>query len=148
MDDHSDHQCKFVRKAASEAREKLVKQLDVVNNTKATILRAIEEVRSAKSKVEAKGQAVTLCIESSFEDLYQVIEGCKRNLLVRESDREVGPALRSREECVCCLRGGADSCGIHPAVSGALCQRRDRVHARQTPGSTGQGDNGARHKVS
>ena len=82
VDDHSDHQRKSVKKAAPEARKKLVKQLDPLKVTKASIVHAIEEVQSAKSEVEAQGQSVTLHIESSFEDIHRVIEGYKHDLLL------------------------------------------------------------------
>ena len=79
--DHRDHNFEFISKAAEATKEKLVKQLDSLTESKTMLLRAIEGVQMTRLEIEVQGQSVVDNIESSFEELLEVVNNRKQELV-------------------------------------------------------------------
>ena len=88
MIDHQAHQYQFVKKAASATKEKLIQHLEPLRQMQKTLSCAVEEIQTTRSEVEAQGYSVVSCTESSFDELHQIIEHRKQQLL-EESAKEM-----------------------------------------------------------
>ena len=79
--DHKEHKYDFVKKAAPKTKEKLTENLAPLKEIQVSLQGATQTVKSTKSDVEAQGVSVANTIERSFNELHQIIEQRKRELL-------------------------------------------------------------------
>ena len=79
--EHREHKCDFVKKAAPKTKEKLIENLAPLKEIQVSLHGATQTVKSTKSDVEAQGTSVATTIEQSFDELHQIIEQRKRELL-------------------------------------------------------------------
>ena len=81
MIDHKEHKYDFVKKAAPKTKEKLTENLAPLKEIQVSLQGATHTVKSTKTDVEAQGASVANTIERSFDELHQIIEQRKRELL-------------------------------------------------------------------
>ena len=81
MIDHKEHKYDFVKKAAPKTKEKLTENLVPLKEIQVSLQGATHTVKSTKTDVEAQGASVANTIERSFDELHQIIEQRKRELL-------------------------------------------------------------------
>jgi hypothetical protein len=74
-----------VKKAAPAIKEKLAERLAPLKETQTSLYDATKSVKSAKSDIEKQGATVAASIEQSFQELHEIIERRKRELLERTS---------------------------------------------------------------
>jgi tripartite motif-containing protein 2/3/tripartite motif-containing protein 71 len=74
-----------VKKAAPAIKEKLAERLAPLKEIQASLCNTTKSVKSAKSDIEKQGATVTASIEQSFQELHEIIERRKRELLERTS---------------------------------------------------------------
>ena len=79
--EHREHKCDFVKKAAPKTKEKLIENLAPLKEIQVSLHGATHTVKSTKLDVEAQGASVATTIERSFDELHQIIEQHKRELL-------------------------------------------------------------------
>ena len=100
--EHEDHRYEFVKKAALTTKEKLSQHLEPLRQTRKTLSCAVREIQTTRSEVEAQGHSVANCIENSFDELHQIIEQRKHQLLAesaKETTRKLG-RLSDQEKSV------------------------------------------------
>ena len=85
--DHLGHNYDFVKAAAPKIKQKLLQQLDPLRESCSNMLRAVDDVHTTISDVEDQGKAITKQIETSLEELYKIIDNCKRELLTEVSTK-------------------------------------------------------------
>jgi Asp-tRNA(Asn)/Glu-tRNA(Gln) amidotransferase C subunit len=74
-----------VKKAAPVIKEKLAEHLTPLKEMQASLCDATKCVKSAKSDIEKQGAIVATSIEQSFQELHEIIERRKRELLEKTS---------------------------------------------------------------
>ena len=79
--EHKEHKYDFVKKAAPKTKEKLTENLAQLKEIQVSLHDATQTVKSTKSDVEAQGASVANTIERSFNELHQIIEQRKQELL-------------------------------------------------------------------
>ena len=79
--EHKEHKYDFVKKVAPKTKEKLTENLAPLKEIQVSLHGAIQTVKSTKSDVEAQGASVANTIERSFDELHQIIEQRKLELL-------------------------------------------------------------------
>ena len=87
-----EHNYEFVKTAAPEMKKKLIQQLEPLKEVQANYSRAVEEIQTTKSEIEAQGDSVANDIENSFKDLQTIIESRKQELL-KEAEKKVTEKL-------------------------------------------------------
>ena len=70
-----------MKKAAPKTKEKLTENLAPLKEIQVSLYGAIETIKVTKSAVEAQWASVATTIEQSFDELYDIIEQCKQELL-------------------------------------------------------------------
>ena len=84
--EHKEHKYDFVKKAAPKAKEKLVDNLAPLQEIRASLHNATENVKLTKSAVEVQGASVATTIERSFAELHEIIEQRKQELLEKAAN--------------------------------------------------------------
>ena len=79
--EHKEHKYDFVKKAAPKTKEKLTENLAPLKEIQVSLHGVTQTIKSTKSAVEAQGESVATTIERSFNELHEIIEQCKRELL-------------------------------------------------------------------
>ena len=79
--DHRDHSYEFIKKAAPETKKMLIQHLNPLRERKSSLSCAVNDIQTTRSDVEAQGHSVARDIESSFDELHQIIEHRKQQLL-------------------------------------------------------------------
>ena len=79
--DHKEHKYDFVKKAAPRTKEKLTENLAPLKEIQVSLQGAIQTVESTKLDVEAQGASIANTVKRSFDELHQIIEQRKRELL-------------------------------------------------------------------
>ena len=85
LDDHTGHKYDFVKKAAPAIKEKLAERLAPLKEMQASLCDASKSIKSTKSDIERQGATVAASIEQSFQELHEIIEQRKRELLEKTS---------------------------------------------------------------
>ena len=85
LDDHTGHKYDFVKKAAPAIKEKLAEHLSPLKEMQASLYDATKSIKLIKSDIERQGATVAASIEQSFQELHEIIEQCKRELLEKTS---------------------------------------------------------------
>ena len=88
--DHKEHNCEFVKKAALETKQKLAQQLSPLKRVQASVSDSLKTISSTKASIESQGVSVTETIERSFQELCNIINQRKRELLAQASSLTSG----------------------------------------------------------
>ena len=96
--DHKDHKCEFVKKAASEMKDKLVRNLVQLKELEANLQEVTDSIKCAKSDTETQNMSVIAKINQSFAEFHEVIEQHKQNLLEKASSVAKGKVCQLRTQ--------------------------------------------------
>ncbi len=86
--DHKEHTFQFNVVAASEMRRRIIKELNPLKEVGDELLKALEEVKNTREGVEAQGVGVAQTINSSFDELAEIVERRRKELL-EQAGRQV-----------------------------------------------------------
>ena len=89
--DHKDHNFEFTAVAAPTTKEDLMKELEPLRKVVGSLSLAVEEVRTTKQEIEIQGDSVTNTIHASFNELFQIMERRKHEML-----EEAGRLVREK----------------------------------------------------
>ena len=81
MIEHKEHKYDFVKKAASKTKEKITENLAPLKMIQVSLRGATQTIKSTKSAVEAQRESIATTIEQSFNELHEIIEQRKQELL-------------------------------------------------------------------
>ena len=90
MIDHKEHKYNFVKKAAPKTKEKLSENLAPLKDIQVNLQGATQTIKSKKSAVEAQGKSIATTIEQSFNELHEIIEQRKQELLEKAASMMKG----------------------------------------------------------
>ena len=79
--DHRDHNFEFTAVAAPKTKEDLIKELEPLRKVVGSLSLTVEEIRMTKHKIEVQGDSVTNTIHGSFNELFQIMERRKKEML-------------------------------------------------------------------
>ena len=79
--DHSGHNHEFVKKSAPEMKKKLIADLEPLRKVKVELSLAVEEIQTTQHEIEAQGDSVANHINTSFDDLQNILENRRQGLL-------------------------------------------------------------------
>ena len=79
--DHRDHEYEFVKKAAPEAKKKLMEHLTPLCEVQAGIQGAVRNVEEAKAEIVAMDESMTTSIKQSFQELRDILDKREKELL-------------------------------------------------------------------
>ena len=85
MIDHKKHKYEFVKMTAPKTKEKIIENLTPLKEIRVSLCGATENIRSSKSDVKTQGESVATTIEQSFNELHEIIEQCKQQLMKKAS---------------------------------------------------------------
>ena len=85
MTNHKEHKFEFVKVAASDTKKKLLEEIVPLRELVSEMTQAMEKVHSTKQEVEAEGKSVTDTILASFNELQQMLNKGKLQLLQEAS---------------------------------------------------------------
>ena len=109
--DHHGHNYEFVKKAASQVKKGLSQHLQPLREIKDGLMCAVKEVRTTRSELEAEGHAVVARIETLCDELCQIIQHHKKQL-VTEAEGKIAQksgGLTGQEKQLSTSCTGADS---------------------------------------
>ncbi len=78
--DHFDHNHEFIKSAAPETKKMLIQRLDPLKKVDVSLSRAIEEIQTTKSEINAQGDSVSNEIKSSFAEYRKIIDNREQEL--------------------------------------------------------------------
>ena len=87
MKDHRDHNYEFTAVAAPKTKEDLMKELEPLRK----VVGSLEEVQMTKQEIEVQGDSVTNTIHGSLNELFQIMERRKHEML-----EEAGRLVREK----------------------------------------------------
>ena len=85
IDDHSGHKYEFVKKAAPAIKHKLAERLVPLKEVRVNLCDSNKSVKSTKSDIESQGASAVDKIEQSFQQLHDLLEQRKREMLEEAS---------------------------------------------------------------
>ena len=111
VEDHLGHKYQSVRKAAPEVKKKLGQHLKPLREIKDSLLCAVKEVRTTRSELEAEGQALVERIKTLCDELCQIIQHRKKQLVqeVESKITQKSGSLTGQEKQLSTSCAGADS---------------------------------------
>ena len=111
VEDHLGHKYQSVRKAAPEVKKKLSQHLQPLREIKDGLLCAVKEVCTTKSELEAEGHAVVRRVETLCDELCQIIQHRKKQLVqeVESKITQKSGSLTGQEKQLSTSCAGADS---------------------------------------
>ena len=86
--DHLGHNYEFITVAGPATKKKLTQQLEPLKKLRATPSHAVQEVQAAKSEVKAQTHSVIGHVERSFDEIHQILEQCKQELIAEAMEKE------------------------------------------------------------
>ena len=108
--DHHGHNYEYVKKAASQVKKGLSQHLQPLREIKDGLMCAVKEVRTTRSELEAEGHAVVARIETLCDELCQIIQHRKKQL-VTEAEGKIAQksgGLTGQEKQLSTSCAGAD----------------------------------------
>ena len=84
---HRDHNFEFSKIAAPDTKKNLLGELASLKQVTDNLSSAIEDIQTTKQEVEAQGDSVTNTIHTSFNELQQILEKRKNELLHETSSK-------------------------------------------------------------
>ena len=109
--DHHGHNYEFVKKAVSQVKKGLSQHLQPLREIKDGLMCAVKEVRTTRSELEAEGHAVVAQIETLCDELCQIIQHRKKQL-VTEAEGKIAQksgGLTGQEKQLSTSCAGTDS---------------------------------------
>ena len=109
--DHHGHNYEFVKKAASQVKKGLSQHLQPLREIKDGLMCAVKEVRTTRSELEAEGHAMVAQIETLCDELCQIIQHRKKQL-VTEAEGKIAQksgGLTGQEKQLSTSCAGAES---------------------------------------
>ena len=94
MIDHKEHKYDFVKKAAPKTKEKLTGNLAPLKEIQMSLHGATQTVKLTKSAVEAQGASIAATIEQLFNELHEIIEQRRQELLEKAANATKGKVDR------------------------------------------------------
>ena len=85
LDDHAGHKYEFVKKAAPAIKQKLAERLVPLKEVRVNLCDSNKSVKSTKSDIESQGASAVDKIEQSFQQLHDLLEQRKREMLEEAS---------------------------------------------------------------
>ena len=85
LDDHAGHKYEFAKKAAPAIKQKLAERLVPLKEVRVNLCDANKSVKSTKSDIESQGASAVDKIEQSFQQLHDLLEQRKREMLEEAS---------------------------------------------------------------
>ena len=85
IDDHAGHKYEFVKKAAPAIKQKVAERLISLKVVHVNLCDADKSVKSTKSDIESQGASAVDKIEQSFQQLHDLLEQRKREMLEEAS---------------------------------------------------------------
>ena len=85
LDDHAGHKYEFVIKAAPAIKQKLAERLVPLKEVRVNLCDANKSVKSTKSDIKSQGASAVDKIEQSFQQLHNLLEQRKREMLEEAS---------------------------------------------------------------
>ena len=85
LDDHTGHKYEFVKKAAPAIKQNLTERLVPLKEVRVNLCDANKIVKSTKSDIESQGASAVDKIEQSFQQLHDLVEQRKREMLEEAS---------------------------------------------------------------
>ena len=79
--DHRDHNFEFSTVSAPQTKEKIMRMLEPLRKVAESLSLAVEEVQITKQEVEAQGISVASTIQSSFDELFEMMKKHKQEML-------------------------------------------------------------------
>ena len=79
--DHKDHNFEFSTVSAPQTKEKIMNMLEPLRMVAESLSLAVEEVQITKQEVEAQGISVASTVNSSFDELFEMMKKCKQEML-------------------------------------------------------------------
>ena len=79
--DHRDHNFEFCTVAAPETKEELTKMLECLRELSKNMSLAMEVVKTTKQEVETQGSSVERTIQTSFEEIFEMMKKHKQDML-------------------------------------------------------------------
>ena len=79
--DHRDHNFEFCAVAAPETKEELTKMLECLRELSKNMSLAMEVVKTTKQEVETQGSSVERTIQTSFEEIFEMMKKHKQEML-------------------------------------------------------------------
>ena len=89
--DHKNHNFEFTAVAAPKTKEDLMKELEPLRKVVGSLSLTVEEVQTSKQEIEIQGESVTNTIHASFNELFQIMERRKQEML-----EEAGRLVREK----------------------------------------------------
>ena len=86
--DHLGHNYEFVTVAGPAMKKQLIQQLEPLNKTRVGLSRAVQEIQSTKSEVKAQTQSVITRSVRSIDELKQILEDWKQELIAQATNIE------------------------------------------------------------
>ena len=86
--DHSGHNFEFITVASPAMKKQLIQQLEPLKKMGVGLSHAVQEIQTTKSEVKAQTQSVTSHIQRSFDELNQILEDWKRELITQATNIE------------------------------------------------------------
>ena len=86
--DHLGHNYEFVTVAGPVMKKQLIQQLEPLKKTRVGLSRAVQEIQSTKSEVKAQTQSVITRSVRSIDELKQILEDWKQELIVQATNIE------------------------------------------------------------
>ena len=85
LDDHAGHKYEFVKKAAPAIKQKLSERLVPLKEVRVNLCDANKSIKSTKSDIASQGASAVDKIEQSFQQLHDLLEQRKREMLEETS---------------------------------------------------------------
>ena len=111
VEDHLGHKYQSIRKAAPEVKDKLSQHLQPLREIKDGLLCAVKEVHTIRTELEAERHAVVERIETLCDELCQIIQHRKKQLVqeVESKITQKSGSLAGQEKQLSTSCAGADS---------------------------------------
>ena len=81
VEDHLGHKYQSIKKAAPGLKTSLMERLSPLREICDNLTHAVKEIRSSWSEVEAQGKSVAQCINNKFDEIQQIVEHRRQQLL-------------------------------------------------------------------
>ena len=94
---HRDHIFEFSKIAARDTKKNLLEELGSLKQVTDNLSSAVENIQTTKQEVEAQGDSVTNTIHTSFNELQQILEK-RKNELLHEASRKVQEKIDTLSE--------------------------------------------------
>ena len=102
VEDHLGHKYQSIKKAAPGLKTSLKEHLSPLREICDNLTHAVKEIQSTRSEVEAQGKTVAQCINRKFDEIQQIVEHHRQQLLSEAESKtaEKIEDLSGQEKCL------------------------------------------------